>query len=154
MVIGVIVAVVGVLALLGGLVALLGGDKKPVASTSASVSAKPSRTAEAEPSERPSRTAEAEPSEEPTSTDLPGGKNKEDVATFMVTVRQRADLKGKSSADLLQLGRAMCKAMDGGQSLIKVAMNNADELGAETSGYVVGAAVVALCPRHRDKIPS
>ncbi|MGV9772630.1 DUF732 domain-containing protein [Streptosporangium sp. NPDC003464] len=152
--IGVVIAVVGVLALLGGLVALLGRDEKPVASTSASVSAKPSSTAEAEPGEKPTTTSTDLPDGKNTSTDLPGGKDKENRTAFMATMRQRADLKDKSAADLIRLGRAVCKAMDGGQSLIDVAVSNADELGAETSGYVAGAAVVTLCPRHQDKIPS
>ncbi|MDP9866911.1 MULTISPECIES: DUF732 domain-containing protein [Streptosporangium] len=152
--IGVVIAVVGVLALLGGLVALLGRDEKPVASTSASVSAKPSSTAEAEPGEKPTTTSTDLPGGKNTSTDLPRGKDKENQTAFMATMRQRADLKDKSAADLIRLGRAVCKAMDGGQSLIDVAVSNADELGAETSGYVAGAAVVTLCPRHQDKIPS
>ncbi|MEV7006921.1 DUF732 domain-containing protein [Streptosporangium sp. NPDC051022] len=144
-----VVGVVGVLALLGGLVVLLNGENKPIASsptTSASIT--PSRSAEAEPTRTAAGSIE---DPEPTSTSpaRDGGE-----ALFLTTMRQRYDLKDKSEAELLKLGRDICRAMDNGRSLIQAALDHADELGAERAGYVAGAAAVGLCPEHRDKVPS
>ncbi len=154
-VIAVVAAVVGVLVLAGGAVFLLRGNNEPVASVivspstlASTASAEPSSTAETEPSTEPS----TEP--EPTSTGLPGGDDEGNEAVFLAALRQRADLKDKPSAELVRLGRDMCGEMDAGKSLIQVALGHAEELGAETSGYIAGAAVVGLCPRHRDKVPS
>ncbi|MEV8631486.1 DUF732 domain-containing protein [Streptosporangium sp. NPDC051023] len=154
MVIVVVAAVVGVLALLGGLVVLLNANNRLFASPSTSASIEPSRTAGAEPSETPTETPSETPTETSDETPTAAPSEEENEALFTATIRQRNDLKNENMADLLRIGRAMCKALDEGHGLIEVATSSADDLGAEKSGYVAGAAIVSLCPRHRSKIPS
>ncbi|MGV9328966.1 DUF732 domain-containing protein [Streptosporangium sandarakinum] len=137
-------------AAIGGVVVFT-GDDDPVAAQPA-VTAAPRE----EPTGRPPATEKPESSSKPTSKPEPssgGGQRTENEEIFLTTVRQRPALKQTDSATLLRLGRSMCKAFDDGKSLTDVATGNADRYGLETSAFVTGAAIVALCPRHRNLVP-
>lgn len=157
-----VVAVVTVLLVVaGGAVYLLNrGDSTSVALISkTSESPRPSESSLStdEPStDDPSTDEPDEPTPAPTASSSFSFSQDEKEDLFLKTVRQRNELSGVSSSRLVQLGKDVCSALDTGKSLIQVTLNSpvTDEFGAETSGYIAGAAVVLLCPEHRAKLPS
>jgi hypothetical protein len=134
-------ALLAVVVVLGGVAALVSGDdeKKPLVAKSAEASATPSKKSKSKP--------------KPTSTAL---SREEREALFVATVQQRPALRDADAAALVKLGRAMCKALDDGHSLTSIASSGAadGEFSLKDSGYVTGAAIVGLCPRHKGKIPN
>ncbi|MFD0891988.1 DUF732 domain-containing protein, partial [Streptosporangium algeriense] len=103
----------------------------------------------------PDDTGEVEPTPEPTASSSYSFSQSEKEDLFLKTVRQRKELSGVTSTRLVRLGKDVCGALDTGKSLIQVTLDSpvTDEFGAETSGYIAGAAVVLLCPEHRAKLP-
>ncbi|MBB2915078.1 hypothetical protein FHS43_006398 [Streptosporangium becharense] len=168
-----------VLALVGGGVVLLNGED---AGASRPTVAKPSTSAGAGQDERTAEPTEpteptAEPTGEPTAGSVPeqslqpstppttqpttqpsetagSGNQKGQEALFIAALRQNNALRNIPSVKLIQIGKQMCASLDGGSSLTDVATSGAGGLELESAAYVAGAAIVTLCPRHRDKIPN
>lgn len=74
---------------------------------------------------------------------------------FIAAVESRGQVV-TDEALMTSAGRGVCTAVEAGLSPVAVAVRIAadTQLTPRDAGYVVGAAVVAYCPEHRDQLPS
>ncbi|MFJ8992636.1 DUF732 domain-containing protein [Streptomyces sp. NPDC102279] len=74
---------------------------------------------------------------------------------FLIASRGKVPaLKKIPDATLLEFGHTSCDAMDAGNTPLAVAMKAEENLqiGEANSGYLIGAAVAQLCPKHKSEI--
>ncbi len=74
---------------------------------------------------------------------------------FLLTTRTKIPaLEKLPDEQLLDLGRKSCDAIDAGNTPAAVAAKAEEglQIGAENSGYIVGAAVSQFCPEHKSKL--
>ncbi|MEU8196346.1 DUF732 domain-containing protein [Microbispora amethystogenes] len=130
----IVVAAIVVMAVFGAIAQAVGGSSK---STGRPVAIQSSAVASAEPS--------------PTSTRLTRAERE---GIFVLTLRERDAFREAPSARLVKLGRTVCTALDKGATVSAVGTTLGQHISYEDAGYVIGAAVTGLCPRHKALVKS
>lgn len=93
-------------------------------------------------------------SSEPTNSSTVSNDSTDNVDdVFIRVVREQMPEEGISDYQLIDLGHNICTALDGGMSPVDVAIIGVRAgMSPYNSGFIIGASVVAYCPRHRDLI--
>ncbi|MFB9964179.1 DUF732 domain-containing protein [Sinosporangium siamense] len=80
----------------------------------------------------------------------PGGFDPEQI--FLQAIQTNSNLKSADQTRVLEVGRSMCTALDAGRPAREVIFGGSRDFTITDSGFIFGAAVVALCPRHEGKL--
>ncbi|SDI28798.1 Protein of unknown function [Sinosporangium album] len=84
---------------------------------------------------------------------VPGNRSDaENEQIFLMAIQSQQSLKDVEPARVLEMGRTMCTALDSGTPVSEVMLSGTDEFSVVDSGFIFGAAVVALCPQHQEKL--
>ncbi|MFF0512439.1 DUF732 domain-containing protein [Streptomyces sp. NPDC004250] len=98
---------------------------------------------------------DAKPKQTPKASAKASSKQDTAEAAFLATTRAKIPaLKDVPDEQIIDLGRSSCTAIDAGNSPAAVAAQAEKglQIGAENSGYIVGAAVSQFCPEHKSKL--